>query len=367
MRILDRYVFRSVAAVFFLCLFTFVFLFIIIDLFSHLDVILKMKAGVDLLIHYYGTYLPFVFVQITPFSCLLAVLYAFARLNHDNELIAMRSSGLSVFAISKTVILFGIALSGAIFLVNDRVMPESLQTNQKIRQQLESGTTKKVRYRDEVIHNVAIYGLRNRLFFINNFVPRQQAMEGITILEHDERQNMTRKIVANKGIYENGRWVFYQSITYAFDAEGQLTQEPRFEEREIMSIPESPEEFLDQKQSTDFMSLAQIKSYISKLARSGATTVIRNLRIDYYHRLFAPLSTILIMLLAIPFGMKISSRRTTGLSSLGLSLILGFLYYVLNAVSLALGKAGILEPLVSASLVHMTALAAGVYMIAKIP
>lgn len=365
MRILDRYVLRSVAAVFSLCMITFTFLYVIIDLFAHLDVILKIKSGGELLLSYYASYMPFIFVQIAPFSCLLAVLYAFARLNHDSEIIAMRSSGMSIFAITRTVLTFGLVVSGLVFLVNDKIMPDALQTNQRLKQQLESGV-RKPRLKDDVINNVAIYGLRNRLFFINRFFPGQNAMEGITILEHDERQNITRKIVANRGEYRNGAWIFYQSITYSFDPEGQLTEEPHFAEQEIMLIPETPEEFLTQKQSPDYMSLDQIRGYIGKLSRSGATTVIRNLRIDFYNRLFTPFSSLLIILLAIPFSLKIR-KRATGLSSLGLSLILGFFYYVLNAVSIALGKAGIIEPLLSASLSHLLALGLGLYLISKIP
>jgi lipopolysaccharide export system permease protein len=366
MRILDRYIFRSIAAVFALCLFTFIFLYIIIDLFAHLDVILKMKSAGELLFYYYASYLPFIFVQIAPFSCLLAVLYVFARLNHDNEIIAMRSTGMSIFAITHTVILFGIMISGFVFLVNDRIMPEALHINQKLKLQLESGATRTVHFKEDILHNVTIYGLKNRLFFINSFFPKQKTMEGITILEHDEKQNIIRKIVANKGVYEGKRWRFFQSITYSFDSNGQLTEEPRFEEEELMPIPESPDEFLGQKQSPDYMGLDEINDYIRKLSRSGATAVIRNLRIDFYHRLFMPLSSLLIILLAIPFSLKIR-KKATGLSSLGLSLVLGFFYYVFDAVSIALGKAGYLDPLLSASLSHLLAFALGLYLISKIP
>jgi lipopolysaccharide export system permease protein len=365
MRIVDRYIFRSVAAVFILCLITFAFLYVISDLFSNLDLFLKMRSSGEILLRFYASYLPFIFVQITPFSCLLAVLYAFARLNHDNEIIAMRASGMSIFAITRTVLMFGAIASGFVFIVNDRIMPAALQTNQQLRQQMESGV-RKIRLREEVLHNVTIYGLRNRLFFIDKFYPAQRAMSGITILEHDERQNITTKVIANRGVYKNGKWTFFQSITYSFDPNGQLTAEPRFAEEEVVPISESPEEFLDQKQSPDYMNIDQISEYIRKLSRSGATTAIRNLRIDYYHRLFAPLASFLIILLAIPFSLKIR-KRATGLSSLGLSLILGFFYYVLNAVSLALGKAGVLEPLLSASLVHALALTLGLYLISKIP
>jgi len=365
MRILDRYIFRSVVSIFLLCLFTFLFLYIIIDLFAHLDDILKMRTGMELLIQYYLSYLPYIFVQIAPFACLLATLYAFARLNHDNEIIAMRSSGMSIFAIARTAIIFGFAVSGFVFLVSDKIMPDALQTNEKLRTQLESGI-RKARLRDEVLKNVSIYGLKNRLFFINKFFPQEKAMEGITILEHDEGQNITKKIVANRAIYDGGVWKFYQCVTYSFDYYGQMIGDPRFMEEEIMAIPETPEEFLDQKQSPDLMDLNQMRDYIKKLSRSGATTVIRNLRIDFYHRLLAPFSSLLIILLAIPFSLKIR-RKATGLSSLGLSLILGFMYYVLDAIFLALGKASILPPIASATLSHILALTLGIYLIIKIP
>ena len=60
-------------------------------------------------------------------------------------------------------------------------------------------------------------------------------------------------------------------------------------------------------------------------------------------------------------------KRATGLSSLGLSIIVGFLYYVLNVVSIAFGKAGILPPLLAVSLSHLVALSAALYFIKTLP
>jgi lipopolysaccharide export LptBFGC system permease protein LptF len=60
-------------------------------------------------------------------------------------------------------------------------------------------------------------------------------------------------------------------------------------------------------------------------------------------------------------------KRATGLSSLGVSLIMGFLYYVGNAISIALGKAGILTPLLAVSLSHILAFLFSLYLITTIP
>jgi lipopolysaccharide export LptBFGC system permease protein LptF len=47
--------------------------------------------------------------------------------------------------------------------------------------------------------------------------------------------------------------------------------------------------------------------------------------------------------------------------------MVGFLYYVLNAVSVALGKAGILMPALAASLSHILALISAIYLIETLP
>ena len=366
MRILDRYILKSVVLISLSCVFVFLFLYIIIDVLSHLEDILRQQVSLSILIQYYLSYLPIMFVQVAPFACLLSVLYTFGKLNQDNEIIAMRSSGLSVFGISKTVLIFGFLVSLFVFWINDRLLPQSLAVSQRIKQQIEEGTHKDKDKKPQTVYNLSMYGLKNRLFFVNKFSLSTKIMEGITILEHDEYQNLTKKIVSNRGEYREGAWKFYQTITYNFDRNGQILDEPRYSEEEIMDIPETPQDFLAQRQRTDVMNIAQLNSYIRRLSRSGATTVIRNLKIDLYQKFTSPLATLIIILLGIPFSLM-AKKRATGLSSIGISIMVGFLYYVFDAISIALGKGGVLTPLLSASLSHLVGLVFGLYLINTLP
>jgi lipopolysaccharide export system permease protein len=365
MRILERYIINSVTGLFTGCLFTFLFLYIIIDLFSHLEVILKQQLSLEFLNRYYIANLPIIFVQVVPIACLLATLYTFAKLNRDNEIIAMRSSGLSIFQITRPVLIFSLVISMMVFWVNDRIVPPASALAQKVKEQMDTGGKDLKSKTTEVIRNLSMYGLKNRLFFANSFNPATSTMEGIVILEHDEKQNIIRKIMANQGVYENGAWKFYHCITYTFDESGSI-QEPLFLEEQIMSITETPDDFLNQGQRPEFMTTAQLDSHILKLSRSGAASVIRNLKVDLYQRFALPFTSIVITLLGIPFSFIIR-KRATGLSSLGVSLIVGFLYYVLNAVSIALGKAGILSPFLSVFLSHIVVLIFSLYFITTVP
>jgi len=355
-----------VLGVFFTCLFVFIFLYVIIDIFSHLDDILKQKVNILILKDYYLSYLPIIFVQITPIACLLSVLYTFSKLNRDNEVIAMRASGLSVLQITRTIITFGALVSMLVFWVNDRFVPSSLYFNQHVKDQMESGGKKTREKEQEVLNNLSMYGLRNRLFFVNKFSLANKTMEGIVILEHDERQDIVRKVVANKGVYEDGSWVFYQNITYDFDENGQIKGEPRYQDREIMLIPETPRDFLNQRQRPDFMTIAELNTYIWKLSKSGATTVIRNLKVELYQRFTMPLASLVIILLGIPFSLMVK-KRSSGLASVGVAIMVGFLYYVVNAISIALGKSGVLYPVLAASLSPLLGVMVSSYLIKNLP
>jgi len=308
MRILDRYILKSVLAIFLSCIFIFLFLYVVIDILANLDEILKQQLGLAILIKYYLSYLPIMFVQTAPFSCLLSTLYTFGKLNRDNEIVAMRSAGLSIFQISRTAIVFGAVISMLVFWANDRIVPESISLTQRIREQMEASRKRTKDKEPDTINNLAVYGLKNRLIFVNKFSPRQNTIEGAIILEHDRQQNIIKKIVANKGVYKDGVWIFYHSVTYFLDENGQLLQEPKYLEEEIMDISERPSDFLNQRQRPDTMTIAQINDYISKLAHSGAASAVRNLKVDLYRKFTEPLTSLLIVLLGIPFSLKIKRR-----------------------------------------------------------
>jgi lipopolysaccharide export system permease protein len=338
---------------------------VVIDLLTNLEDLIKMHIHFNVLAKYYLLNLPFMFVKVAPFACLLSTLYTFSRLNHNNEIIAMRSSGLSVLHISKTLLMLGLLVSLLVFWLNGRIMPQALAQAQRIKSQFEEVRKPKEK-KQEILNNLCMYGLRNRLFFINKFYTATNTMQGIIILEHDEHQNLIKKVVANRGIYQDGLWKFSQSITYNFDANGQIINEPIYMEEEIMSIPETPRDFISQRQHLEQMTIKDLDDYIWKLSRSGATTVVRNLKIDLYQKYTAPFTSLIIIILGIPFSL-IMRRRAAGLSSIGISIMVGFLYYILDAVCITFGKGGLLPPLAAASLSHVIALSVGIYMIRSIP
>ncbi len=348
MRILDRYTFKPVLQTFLGCLFVFIFLYVISDILGHLDEILKNRTGFIIIYQYYLTYLPIIFTQTSPIALLLATVYTFGRLNHNNELLAMRSNGLNLWQISAPVLTAGLILSMVVFFVNERCVPQAQAQSERMKGYFQDN--KKTGSKDEIIKQLAFFGLKNRLFFVDSFDTKNNIMKGITILEHDEEQNLIAKIVATQGIYKDKLWIFSEFTKLNFDRSGHISADTIYSHEQIMDITESPEDLLSQKKRPELMNINQLEDYIWRLKKSAVTQAARNLLVGLYQRYASAAQGVILILIGIPFSFVIRKRANI-FSSFGICLLISFLYYVLTAIGLALGKAGILIPFLAAWLV----------------
>jgi lipopolysaccharide export system permease protein len=72
-----------------------------------------------------GLTVPFIFAMTLPMAVLISTLYAFSRLAADNEITALKSSGVGLRRIMTPVILAAAVITGGMILFNDQVMPRA--------------------------------------------------------------------------------------------------------------------------------------------------------------------------------------------------------------------------------------------------
>jgi lipopolysaccharide export system permease protein len=97
--------------------------------------------------------LPFILAMTIPMAVLLAVLYAMSHLAADNEVTALRASGVSVPQILRPLLVWGVLMSALTFVFVDQVLPE---TNARLRGLLIDIGRKKPTFelREQVINEV---------------------------------------------------------------------------------------------------------------------------------------------------------------------------------------------------------------------
>ena len=359
MRIIDRYILRSLISAFLGSLFLFLFLYIIIDLFERLDEILKNRIPLSVLRDYYLTFLPTIFHHTAPLASLLSCSYTLGRLNRDNEILALRTSGLSILKISKSVIFFGLTLSICVFFINERYAYLAQKEIRDIEAEYFS------KEKSQNFKNLAFLGENNRLYFIQNFYPEKNKIEGITILEHDENFNLSAKIIAEKGVFQKDFWILYESLRYRTTPDGSILGRPVYFDEKVSDIREKPQDLIRERISPEFMNIKDLSRYINKLARAEAETVVRNFKVDLHNKIASPFTSLIILFPAIPLAFSMRKKRV-GFFSLGICIILGFFYYVIGSICLNLGKIGVFPPFLSAWLSHLLFLSMGIYLSFKI-
>jgi lipopolysaccharide export system permease protein len=348
MRILDKQILKSIFTIFFVTVLTFCCLYILIDSTGKLDEIIDRNVPFSILIKYYLSFFPIILVQTSSIACLISVLFTFTALNNNNEIIALRASGMSFWQITKPAIFFGLLISICIFAVNEQFVPKAMERTQQIK--VDNLALKADREeKKKAIRNLTFYGLKNRLFFIDSYDHTNFELKGINILEYDKEQNITQKIVALKGNWTGIAWKFYNIQITTFDYSGlkPIGRIKPYQEK-LMDIKETPEDLLKQQIKVTSMNIRELNEYISKFKSSGAERAINNLKVDFHQKIAYPFANFVIILVGLPFALFIQSRKRSTFSSLGIAIAIGFLFYVTDAVAIALGKGGALPPLLSA-------------------
>ncbi len=364
MLILDRYLIKGFIKSFFSCLSVFILLYIIIDIFGSLSEIVRNHPPFSKIIEYYVYFIPIIFTQTSPVASLLATLFTLGSLNQNNEVIAMRSSGLSIYHIVRPLVLFGIVLSLSIFMVNETIVPTTQKMSKIIKENYINRTPGEPI--EHPIENVAVYGFNNRLFFINKLYPKTNVIEGLTILEHDRHHNVISKVYAEKAVWRNNRWVLYQCFIYHLADGKKVGSEPLYFTNTPFKIEESPQDFLRQNVPIDNMNAKELADYIGRLSESTPLAAAQRLKVDLYQKMSFPFTSLVIILLGIPSSIVVR-RRAMAFSSIGMCLGISFLFYCLFAVSIALGKGGALPPLLAAWMSHIIVGSVALYFIVKIP
>ena len=346
MRILDRYILKSIVSIFLGMVITFAFLFILIDIFGNLQDFIEKSVPWQTVMQYYLTFLPMIIVNTSTMACLMAVLFTYSNLSSHNEIVAIRTSGMNFWQVTKPALIFTLLVCASIFLVNECFVPQSSLINQEIREAKIKVTVSQKDHGLPIIKNFTLYGLKNRLFFIDTFDPNTETLNGISIIGHDKNQNLIEKIVALKGTWTGLAWKFYTcQITAYNSALPNIPGEIKVYPEKLMDIKETPKDFLRQRLDVSAMNIRQLNDYIHRFTGSGAVKTVNNLQVDFFEKIAMPLKPLVIVLAGLPFALTSSGKRKAAtFTSIGIALMIGFLYYVLDAVGLALGKGGGLPP-----------------------
>ena len=107
MSILDRYLIVEIIKHFAIVLIAGTGIYLVVDFFENVDNFLAAGLTVKRMLQFLQLKLPLITAQITPVGILLAVLITFGLMNKNNEIIALKSGGMSVYSLIRPIFLRG--------------------------------------------------------------------------------------------------------------------------------------------------------------------------------------------------------------------------------------------------------------------
>ncbi|HJU67223.1 MAG TPA: LptF/LptG family permease [Gemmatimonadaceae bacterium] len=154
MKILRHYVLREHAGPFFFALATLTSLFLLNQVARHFGDLVGKGLGGAVIGEFFALSIPFIIAMTTPMAVLIATLYAFSRLAAENEITALRASGVGMTRILLPVIFAGAFFAMLMVAFNDQVLP---RTNHRLRKLQTDIARKKPTFalREQVINEVS--------------------------------------------------------------------------------------------------------------------------------------------------------------------------------------------------------------------
>jgi lipopolysaccharide export system permease protein len=125
LRVLGRHLAREFLGAFALALGAFVLIFLTAEFFDRLDSFLRHDAPAGAIVRFFVFRIPLVVTQAMPAAALVGGLVGLGLLARQNEFVALRACGVSVWHIAAPLLGHGDLLSVGVFVWNETVVPYS--------------------------------------------------------------------------------------------------------------------------------------------------------------------------------------------------------------------------------------------------
>lgn len=296
--------------------------------------------------------LPSAFSTFIGMSTLLALLLALSELSYRGELVPIWASGLSPLGLIGMLTPLAILLGAFNFVINDVAIP-------KVEPVLQGwgigdyGSKKlKVGENDPIWMRSGTDILR-----AVSSNPKSTKLEGVTIFRRDEKGHLTEQIMAEKAALMNGRWELSNVIIYY-----RQNLAPSRLNKLIYSGALKPAAAGARSGDPEAMSLSGLNYFIEN---AGFGIRPAHVYQTWWHkRVSLIFSALLMVVVCVPLAAGF--RRGGGIGKMfAVGVLLGFVFFVFDGISLTLGELGVLLPWMAAWLPVAIFLGIGSYTLLR--
>lgn len=355
---IDIYIVKQFLQTILFGLLTFTVIFVVIDMMEKLDDFIDESTSINIVVQYYVVFIPEIIRLMLPVSVLLGGLFTVGKLSNQNELTAIKSSGVSFYRFTAPFMVTALLISLVSVYFGGYVVPEA----NKQRIFIEQNYLKK-----GIIHsgsNIYFQDSNTRIVTISYFNIKTNKANRVSIQEFDPGNltKMTSRIDAKSMSYDttNVSWVLKDGAQRFFYSNKDSVN--LFSKLNVDYLNFTPEEVIEKQKKPDEMTLNELREYAKEQLSTGNDPT--RINIEYHSRLAFAFASFIVVL----FGLTISANKRKGGTAIqfGISVLLTFVYLVFMKISQAFGKNGVLNPIITAWSANILFFIAGIVNLIKI-
>ncbi|MDR2596575.1 MAG: LptF/LptG family permease [Treponema sp.] len=333
--VLDRYLLRQFYPIFFVAISMFVFILLLLDLFSNLVRYLNNDVPVLTMLKISFFFIPRSISYAMPLSLLFASAYTLGDLYSRNELTTVFASGIPFWRFSFSLFIVGLIASIFSFYLDDIVVIPTL----KIKSELSKIALHQVVVSSD--YDIVIKTRNDRRVYMVDYIDYDNRMlNGIFILERNESGKYVSQIRASSAAWNGNYWEFENAVIYQYE-NGILRIKPMPYDT---SYIEPPDMFMRNAVNVKELPAKQAGLLVNDLRISGLSYY--EAQADYYHRYSFSTTSFIVMILSVSMGGRF--KKNILLMSLFTSLSIAVVYYISEMLSMAMAGLNYIPPIIGA-------------------
>lgn len=291
--------------------------------------------------------------ELFPLAALLGSLMGMGTLAGNNELLAMRAAGLSVWRIVRSVLQAGLVMLVVIVFIGEVVAPVADRYSQQMRAMASDNGTSFLGARGLWVRDEDRYINAGRVL-------AHDRLADLLVYEFDDDHRLRVSTRATVAVYDDNRWLL-SDVDQTFFDEGRV----RTRHSDQLAWPTllTPELLGIVRLKPGNMSVTDIDQLVDYLDDNGLDTSLY--RYALWGRLMTPVAALVMLFISVPF--VFSSLRTVGAGQrIFIGMLLGFGFYIFGQVTTQMGQVYGLPPALPSLLPSLLFIAFGIRGVTRI-
>lgn len=360
--IANRFILKELIPPFVINLVFFMFVFLMSEILDITDMIVNYQVGIGafFLMIFYS--MPYFLVYIIPMSVMMSILLTFLRMSADNEIVALKAGGVSLYEMMPPVIVF--AACG--FLLTTGMAAWAMPWGKSAYEQMAVDVVKS-NFNIGLSQGHFNDSFEGLMFYVNDVNTKTRELNKVFI--EDNRQSGTSStVVAPRGeiVQADDPYVFvirlYEGMISQVELERHAAHVINFDTYDLrIDLTGAAGSMSSRRKDEKEMSISELNQYL----KTSETRDSRyySVMLELHKKFSIPFACIALGLLAMPLGViSVSGRKSAGL---GLGLFCFLLYYLLLSAGMVVGETGRFHPVIGLWMPNFVMGTLGIYLLIK--